>query len=252
MEQITFKEIYVLGQVVAEGNLYKHIHDPEMLLRYDSNFVEFKRMPSIEEFKTAEAYLRQFHLNHGQKHVKFYFPENEKPAGEIIDYMNDSCYYIGFLELYAIQPNEFPNVRPNPDIEIQKVSNSNFDQFLTLQFRQDLVYGSYYASQKQDLLRRNFLNPTILQVLALYKGIPSGSVDVIIADETAEIDNLVVDETYQKKGIGSSLQKFVMENLQNKTVILVADGEDTPKEMYRKQNYQFLGFKYYSQKAYEE
>jgi GNAT superfamily N-acetyltransferase len=251
MEQITFKEIYVFGQVVLEENLYKHIHYPEMLLRYDSNFVEFKRMPSLEEFKTVEAYLRQFHLNHGQKHVKFYFPDNEKPTGEIVDYMNDAGYYIGFLELYAIQPNEFPTVSPNPDIAIQKVLDRNFDVYLTLQFRQDLVYGSQFASQKQDLHKRNFLNPNLQQLLAFYKGIPAGSVDIIISGETVEIDNLVVDEIYQKKGIGSRLQKFVMENFQNKTVILVADGEDTPKEMYKKQSYQFQGFKYYSQKVYE-
>jgi ribosomal protein S18 acetylase RimI-like enzyme len=252
MEKISFKEIYVLGQVVAEENLYKHIHYPEMLLRYDSNFVEFKRMPSMEEFNTAEVYLRQFHLNHGQKHVKFYFPENEKPAGELVDYMNDAGYYTGFLELYAIDPNEFPFVSLNPDIKIQKVSDRNLDQFLSLQYSQDLVYGSQFASQKQDLHKRNFLNPNLQQLLALYKGIPAGSVDIIIAEKTVEIDNLVVDETYRKKGIGSRLQKFVMENFQNKPVILVADGEDTPKEMYRKQNYQFQGFKYYSQKVYEK
>lgn len=36
----------------------------------------------------------------------------------------------------------------------------------------------------------------------------------------------------------------------DKTVILVADGEDTPREMYRKQHYQYLGFKYVVMKIF--
>ncbi len=89
-------------------------------------------------------------------------------------------------------------------------------------------------------------------MLALYKGNPAGSVDIIIEKDTAEIDGLVVDEDFQKKGIGSRLQKFVMENFHDKTIILVADGEDTPREMYRRQNYQYHGFKYHAQKVFED
>ncbi len=37
----------------------------------------------------------------------------------------------------------------------------------------------------------------------------------------------------------------------NKTIILVADGEDTPREMYVGQNYQYYGFKYQFQNVYE-
>ena len=88
--------------------------------------------------------------------------------------------------------------------------------------------------------------------MAFYKGSPAGYVDVIISNETVEIDNLTVDESFQKKGIGSRLQKFVMESFPEKIVILVADGEDTPREMYKKQNYQYHGFKYETQKIYQD
>ena len=52
MKHITFENIYVVGQVVFENNQYKHIHYPEMLLRYDSNFIEFKITPSLSDFKS--------------------------------------------------------------------------------------------------------------------------------------------------------------------------------------------------------
>uniref|UniRef100_UPI00406C0434 GNAT family N-acetyltransferase n=1 Tax=Neobacillus sp. FSL H8-0543 TaxID=2954672 RepID=UPI00406C0434 len=250
--QITFDNIYTLGHVVFENHLYKHIHYPEMLVRYDSNFIEFKQIPSLIEFQNAETYLRDFHLKNGQKHVKFYFPPNERLGADLDDYLNHSGYDIGFLELYAIQPNQFPTVNENPEIEIQVVTEVNLKPFLLLQYQHDLEYGVEFASQRQELHKRNFQDQNIQQLFALYKGDPAGSVDIIISEDTAEIDGLVVDEDYQRKGIGSRLQKFVMENFQDRTIILVADGEDTPREMYRRQNYKFHGYKYHVQKVYED
>ncbi|HWK22387.1 MAG TPA: DUF5613 domain-containing protein, partial [Ureibacillus sp.] len=108
MKQITFEHINKLGIIVAENDRYRHYHYPKMLTRYDSNFIEFKSLPSLTEFKDAEAYLREYHLKNGQKHVKFYFPANIKPAGELVGYLTDMGYEVGFLELYAIQPKHFP------------------------------------------------------------------------------------------------------------------------------------------------
>ncbi len=166
--------------------------------------------------------------------------------------MNDSGYSIGFLELYAIQPKQFPLVIHDPDIEVQGVTDKNLETFLELQYKHDLELGSEFANQKRELAKRIYEDKNIQQLLAYYNGVPAGSVDVIITEETAEIDGLVVDENFQKKGIGSRLQKFVMEKFFDKTIILVADGEDTPREMYRKQNYQYLGFKYHAHKVYED
>ena len=250
MKHITFEDIYTLGHVVEENKQCRHVHYPEMLTRYDSNFIEFKTLPSLTEFKGAEYYLKTYHIKNGQKHVKFYFPADEKIGEELTGYLNHSCYEIGFIELYAIQPNQFPLVENNPDIEIQAVTAENLETFLKLQYQQDLEFGSEFADQKVDLHKRNFNDEDILQVIAFYKGVPAGSVDVIISNETAEIDGLVVNVNYQKKGIGSRLQKFVMDTFHDKTIILVADGEDTPREMYQRQNYQYLGYKYQAQKIY--
>ncbi|SES46493.1 GNAT family N-acetyltransferase [Psychrobacillus sp. OK032] len=252
MKQITFEDIYTLGKIVAENAQYRHYHYPKMLTRYSSNFIEFKTLPSLTEFKEAEDYLREYHLKKGQKHVKFYFPENIKTTGELIVYLTHMGYEIGFLELYAIQPKHFPPVKNNPDIDIQVVTDKNLEVLLNLQYQDDLNYGSEYAKQKVDLIKRQFENQNIQQVLAFYKGSPAGYVDVIISSETAEIDNLTVNELFRNKGIGSRLQKIVMELFPEKIVILVADGEDTPREMYKKQNYQYHGIKYEAQKIYQD
>jgi GNAT superfamily N-acetyltransferase len=249
--QITFEDIYIHGHVVAENNRYKHFHFPEMLSRYDSNYIEFKVFPTLDEFKVAEEYLSDYHQKNGQKHVKFKFPVNKKVPAELVNYLNLEGYDLGFLELYAIQPELFPKVRENPDIEVQIVTEDNLKAFLALQYQQDIVFGSNFANQKVELNKSIFADPNILQLLALYKGTPAGAVDVIISKDTVEIDNLGVDEAFQKKGIGSRIQKFVMDTFQDKTVILVADGQDTPRDMYKRQNYKCLGFQYYTQKVYQ-
>ena len=252
MKNITFEDIYTLGNIVAENTHYRHFHYPEMLTMYDSNFIEFKTLPSLKAFKEVEIYLSNYHLSRGQKHLKFYFPENRKPQGELSKYLTDMDYEIGYLELYAIQPEHFPSVRNNSDIDIQVVTEKNLEVLIDLRYKNDLEFGTEFAKQKVDLIKRQFENPDIQQVLAFYMGSPAGYVDIIISDKTVEIDDLAVEESFRNKGIGSRLQKFVMESFPKKVVLLVADGEDTPREMYKKQNYNYHGFKYEIQKVYQD
>ncbi|TCP29024.1 acetyltransferase (GNAT) family protein [Scopulibacillus darangshiensis] len=251
MSVFTFKDIQTVGQVIAENELYRHYHFPEMLSMYDSNFIEFKRIPSLDEFKQSAEYLRKFHKSRGQNHVKFYFPENQKPIKELMAYFREFCYDSGYLELYSIQPDHFPVVRKNSNLEVLQVTEENFEAYLKLQYEEDLQFGEAFAKQKVGLHKWNFTDKNVMQVIAFYEGIPAGSVDVIISDKSVEIDNLSVLEACQRKGIGSALQRFVMDSFPDKPVILVADGEDTAREMYRKQNYQYHGFQYEVQKVYE-
>jgi GNAT superfamily N-acetyltransferase len=252
MKKVTFTDIHTVGHVNAENELYKQIHYPEMLNRYDSNFIEFKKMPSLDEFIESADYLRAFHLENGQKHVKFYLPANEKPPEELNEYLIEKDYEVGFIELYAINPKEFPKVDPQESIDIEVVTSNNFPAFLDFQFQTDLEFGKEFAKQKVNLYKRHFTNPAIMQIIAFYQGLPAGTVEVIIAEETAEIDGLSVKEDFQKKGIGTRLQQFVMDTFADKTIILVADGEDTPRIMYQKQNYHYIGFQYEIQKIDSE
>ncbi|WP_226673063.1 GNAT family N-acetyltransferase [Rossellomorea aquimaris] len=251
MKAYTFDHIYYPGHVVGKYALYNHVHYPEMLTRYDSNFLAFTRQPTLEEFKDAALFLRGFHQAKGQKHVKFLFPQDDKPSEELMDYFKQEGYDVGFNELYSIEPDQFPLVEVNPDVDVIEVSKKELDDYLAFQYEQDMDFGPDFADQKVDMHKRNFENPSIMQMLALYKGSPAGSVDVIIEKDAAEIDGLMVHETFQKKGIGSRLQRFVMDRFHDRDVILVADGEDTPRLMYQKQGYTCLGFRYEVQKVYK-
>ncbi|GGF14256.1 acetyltransferase [Halobacillus andaensis] len=245
---ITFNNIHRIGHHIYENETYHHYHYPEMLVRYDSNFLQFKKVPTLEEFKEAYSYLRDFHLSKGQKHVKFYLPENEKPDKQLMNYLKDHSFEVGFLELYKIQPKDFPEAAPQADIKLELISEKNLSTFLRLHYEQDVAFGIDFADQKIDLNRRLFHDPSIEMVLAYFNGEPAGSVTLIHTEHTVEIDHLVVEDKFQRKGIGTELQRFVMKRNLHKTVILVADGEDTARNMYRKQNYECIGVQYEIQK----
>lgn len=245
MEKVTYSNIHKEGKQIMESINWIHVHNEEMLLQYDSNFIQFKTMPTISEFEQAEEYLKVFHQKTGQKHLKFIFPENQKFTKELQEHIVSKCYYdVGFTELYAINPREFPVLSPIEDILIQKVTEVNFEDYLQLEYNQDLKYGIDYAKGKTEVYRKNFSNPHFLQIIAYYKGKGAGALEVILGYKTVEIDGIFVIDEYQRKGIAACMQKMVMDLFPDKTIILLADGEDTPKEMYKKQNYQKQGFQY--------
>jgi len=249
---ITYYHIHYHGQVVYENDLYKHVHFPEMLIYYSGNFIQFKSMPSLQEFAHAADYLLEFHKRNGQNHVQFYFPPNQKPTKEFIDYFLKEQYIYSFTELYAIRPKEFKYRLLNPEVIVTAVDENTFPYYLDLQFGFDVKFGVEFAKQKAKIHQRHFEDSSFLQLLAYYKGEPVGTVDCIIGDQTVELDNLQVMERYRNLSVGTALQKYVMDHFPDHWVILIAEGEDTPREMYQKQNYQYYGFRYEAYKVFYE
>lgn len=250
MENIRFDATETIGTVVLETALYRQIHYPDMLSKYDSNFIEFKKLPTVSEFKEVADYLRDYHQERGQYHIKFYLPENAPLEGELWTYLKDAGYISELLELYAILPSDFPKVTVEPKIEIQPVTQATLELFIELNYRQDIAFGDTFAQEKTAYIRRQFANEAHQQVLAFYQGVAVGYVNLIVSEDTVEIDELTVEERYQKKGIGSQLQHFAMTTHPQHTILLIADGADTPREMYRKQNYRYLGCRYTLLKEY--
>lgn len=152
--------------------------------------------------------------------------------------------------MYAIKPEQFPAIPVHEKIVVEKVTTENKERFLDLKYEIDREFGSDFAEQKRRIHEKNYLDESVMQLLAFYDGKAVGAVDVMISEQTAEIDGLVVLDDYQKKGIGSQLQKFVMDQCADKTVILIADGEDTPREMYKRQNYEYIGYQFEALKVY--
>lgn len=68
--------------------------------------------------------------------------------------------------------------------------------------------------------------------------------NMIETERTVELDGFAVAEEARGRGVGSRMQAFVGEMARERPVILVADAEDTAKDMYMKQGYTFVSFQY--------
>ncbi|REB08086.1 N-acetyltransferase [Sporosarcina sp. BI001-red] len=249
MNPITFKDIYNAGVVASSSDTYTHFHLPDMPLYYDSNYIAFLKMPTVSEFQKAEHALKIYHTARGQHHLKFTFPQDEPIPKELNAYLNRHDYDTGFLELYILDPKDFPDVPPSSAIQVTPVTMSNLEDFLYLQRTIDEQFGKEFAAQKQLQHKKNFSDPNVVQLVANFDDELAGSVDLMVNEHTVEIDGLHVLEKMRHKGIGSQLQRWLMEQYPDKLVILVADGEDTPKDMYLRQNYKFAGYQYETVKA---
>ncbi|MEK4148212.1 GNAT family N-acetyltransferase [Robertmurraya sp. FSL W8-0741] len=245
-----FSDIFYRGEMVFENQLIRHYHTAEMLLLYDGNFIQFKRVPTLAELVESVQYLRDFHQQNGQEHVKLLFPENEKIPDELWQYLKNTGFNIGSQEFYYILPSDFAKVDKNQTITVDKVTDQNLCQFLKLAYEIDSEISLDFARQKRDIHVQNFGSQKFMQLMAYYDGNPAGMVDAIIGHETVEIDGLVILPSYRRRGVASQLQQFIMEEFADKRIILVADGEDSVKEMYKNQNYRYGGFKFEALKVY--
>lgn len=249
MNNLTYDNIFSGGKIILENELYQHYHDSGMFLMYDRNCITFKRIPVMLELIEAETLMRKHHFKYGQYHLRFTFPANEELPEGLIMYLKDRGYTIGHSELYAIDPAEFPKTKQPVGINIEQVNLGTLDKYLSLQHWQDFAFGVPFAKQKQIDYRERFESEDFIQLLAFDEDIPVGSVDVIVSDGVGEIDNLFVEDAYQRRGIGSALQTYVMNLFSDRTIVLVADGDDTVKDMYKKQHYHYLGFRCEALKA---
>ncbi|KMK75511.1 GNAT family N-acetyltransferase [Alkalihalobacillus pseudalcaliphilus] len=240
-------QTYEYGQTALENALFRVNHFTQLKVMYDANYLEFKQNPTLSLFIKSEEVLKQFHLERGQTHLKFFFPENNQIDTILEEYLKQNRYQLDRTELYVRRPVPWISNEKPPQLMIKKVTHSTpiANDYLDLQYRFCLTFGQEYALGKTALMKEQINNPSYAILLAYWNEIPIGFIHGISIDEsTFELDNFQIDESYQRKGIGTHLQAALFQEFPKQTAILLADGQDSPKEMYKKQGYQFQSFMY--------
>lgn len=241
---ITFQAIHQFGTPIEQTPNYTYYHLQQVLDRYDSNFLALHQMPSINELKQHIEYVKNKAIYYDQNHAKLVFPANEQLPEEVRDYLLAQQYELSFLELYAINPQQFARKTPPEHVDICFLTERYNEEFLQFLYNDLSHWGKRYAASMLHLYATLIEQGEIQIVIALLEDEIVGATTVFTSEHFVEIDNFFVYEPYQKRGIGRAIQQFVMDYAKEKTVILVAEGEDTPKEMYRRQGYQYYGFQY--------
>lgn len=241
---VSFDNIDHFSKVIDENEFYKHYYNEQAKYKSDSNFMQLKFQPILEEFQIIEGIHIAFSERTGLDYLKFYWPDNKPFTAEIITYFEDLNYQLEMLELYQIAPENFTSSQSNESVNIQVVTDENLDLFKKINYDQDLKISSSFAKQKETFYDQIFTRSAITFYIAFIDGEAAGGLTLIESEKHFEIDSLFTVEQFQKSGLATEMQKVVMKLAQEKQkdVILLADGEDTPSAMYKKQGYNFISF----------
>lgn len=243
----SFKDIETSKSIVKETSLYTHHHNADALFMHIENYVIFHRVPTFAEFVKTEAYLKSEHQKYDQDFIKFIWPEDCEIPQPIISYLGSNDFSLDILELYAAPPGTFVPTRINEapsDVKVEWMNADNRNAYLALSAQADKEVSETFAKQKQPYTQAKFDNPAFCPIVAICSDEAVGSIDLYLKEDSVEIDNFYVGKDSRCKGIGTALQQFVMEHADRKTVLLVADAADTAREMYNRQNYTYISFRY--------
>lgn len=105
-------------------------------------------------------------------------------------------YYQISIELVFLNSIRFNlkilNARKNKEVAIYFVTEKNIENFLRLQFHEDLHFSESFAKEKQSFLRRYHLNKQVHHIIVYDELQSIKSAIVIEKGITAAIDNLSV------------------------------------------------------------
>lgn len=243
MSTVTMRNIYQSGQLKMEDDNKLIYLTPSEPIVYVSNYWIYKQMPSVKQWVNDIETQSTMHKAQGSNHLSFTFPENETPDDQLLKEIKDKDFELSYLELYAISPEEL-NFNTTIDIDVQFVTQDNIEDYLSIHQVFAKPFGDDYLQQSTEIIRDQFVDDNKDRIIA-YKGtIPVGIMDLIKSEDTLEIDGFGVLPDYQRQGIGQVMQNFVATVANNRTIILVADGEDTAKDMYLKQGYVYISYSY--------
>lgn len=242
-----------IHNIAQDGHLYhedkqKIIYlTPSEPLKYDTNKWFYKEMPTLDQWFKDMTSQYELHQKQDSNHLAFTFPENERLSQEWINAIKDRGFQLGILEFYIIEGTELAQLTSRKDIDIKEVDESNIEDYLNIYYSFALPYGKPFAIESVNNARQTILQKkdSKKRLVAYVDNEPVGTVDVIITDETIEIDSFGVIEQFQRQGIGSTIQAYIGNLANERPVILVADGEDTAKDMYTKQGYMYQSFVYH-------
>lgn len=238
---LSFLNLQNFAELLEQNEFFSLYYNEDLPDRYDSNYVLLHYSPTFPEFLVIENIQKEY-ISYGmeqQKHLKFRWPEDTGFMVDLFDYLGQEQYQIGKEVLMCALPHSIDIGKIDPEINCDIINNNQLDDFLTLNYKDDLTVSQDFAEFSKRVYLYQFEQPNTEFLLVTLNNQPVGSLLIHISEDFIEIDHVLTDIDYRKQGIASHMIHFVMNiwNKNEKPLILVADAEDTPKILYEK-----LGF----------
>lgn len=233
---LSFSNIQSFADILEENDFFTQYYNPDLPERYDSNYILLHYSPTLPEFRVIENIQKEYieYEMTQQKHLKFRWPEDTGFMVDLFGYLDQEQYQIGREELMCALPHSINIGKINSDFKCEIVSKNHFNDFLTLNYKDDLTISQEFADFSEQVYHYQFEQPNTEFLIVMLGNRPVGSLLMHISDDFIEIDHVLTDINYRKQGIASHMIHYVMNiwNKNEKSLILVADAEDTPKRFY--------------------
>ncbi|MFW5412794.1 GNAT family N-acetyltransferase [Aerococcus urinaeequi] len=250
MQAFTFDNMFTLADTYDETELYYFIGNRKVPSMYSNNKIVLDFVPTAEELDILEDNFLDYAYDLNLAYYSFVLPMNQPLAPDLFASIGEVGYEISLTKLMVLDPADFKATTKAKDtygdrLVLKEVDSSieqdyfNFNQV----FDKAIDDSGQFAAQKLNYYPW-FLAENNTTALAVYIDDKLVAItDIIRLAHAYEIDNFQVLDDYQRQGIGSFIQQWVCDKAlaEGKMVILSADADDTPYDMYVKQGYQDQG-----------
>ncbi len=250
MQAFTFDNMFTLADTYDETELYYFIGNRKVPSMYSNNKIVLDFVPTAEELDILEDNFLDYAYDLNLAYYSFVLPMNQPLAPDLFASIGEVGYEISLTKLMVLDPADFKATTKAKDtygdrLVLKEVDSSieqdyfNFNQV----FDKSIDDSGQFAAQKLNYYPW-FLAENNTTALAVYMDDKLVAItDIIRLAHAYEIDNFQVLDDYQRQGIGSLIQQWVCDKAlaEGKMIILSADADDTPYDMYVKQGYQDQG-----------
>ena len=250
MQAFTFDNMFTLADTYDETELYYFIGNRKVPSMYSNNKIVLDFVPTAEELDILEDNFLDYAYDLNLAYYSFVLPMNQPLAPDLFASIGEVGYEISLTKLMVLDPADFKATTKAKDtygdrLVLKEVDPSIEQDYIDFNqvFDKAIDDSGQFAAQKLNYYPW-FLAENNTTALAVYIDDKLVAItDIIRLAHAYEIDNFQVLDDYQRQGIGSLIQQWVCDKAlaEGKMVILSADADDTPYDMYVKQGYQDQG-----------
>lgn len=184
--------------------------------KYDHNCFEYADQPTREEYEKAVAYQKD-------KGAGFIKLEGDNPLEDAFGLEPGITLTMAFMNKEAEwKNNKEISIRPPTLPELEEIDVKHFGP----------LYGEDFSRRniRHQYKKLEFHGAYLMDKLV-------GACHTFCADGITCIDGLIVDDAHRHQYVATTLLKYIREKHSQDILILHADNDDTPKDMYLKMGF---------------